>query len=182
MKIIAKGSLRRILMEKRGELMRIKHMNNAFCYETSIGRLVIIDNGEAVTNIYFGDATDLQANIFESSLIKKAYEQINQYLKGEREIFDFKLEPKGTDFQKKVWNALEQIPFGETRSYKEIAISIGNEKACRAVGMANNKNPLPIVIPCHRVIGANGKMVGYAGGLDIKEKLLELEKLSIKKK
>jgi methylated-DNA-[protein]-cysteine S-methyltransferase len=157
-------------------------MNNAFCYETSVGKLVIIENGEAVTNIYFGDFADLQGNIFESTLIKKAHEQINQYLNGEREIFDLQLEPKGTDFQKKVWKALEQIPFGETRSYKEIAISIGNEKASRAVGMANNKNPLPIVIPCHRVIGTNGKLVGYAGGLDIKERLLELEKRNIIKK
>jgi methylated-DNA-[protein]-cysteine S-methyltransferase len=157
-------------------------MNNAFCYDTNIGKLVIIDNGEAVTNIYFGAGTELKVNIFESPLIKKAYEQIDEYLRGEREIFDFKLEPKGTEFQKKVWKALEQIPFGETRSYKDIAISIGNEKASRAVGMANNKNPLPIVVPCHRVIGANGKLVGYAGGLDVKERLLELEKKNITSK
>ena len=86
------------------------------------------------------------------------------------------LAPKGTPFQQKVWAALQEIPYGETRSYKEIAAMVGNEKACRAVGMANNRNPLPIFIPCHRVVGTNGKLVGYAGGLDVKTFLLELEK------
>ena len=91
------------------------------------------------------------------------------------------LHPNGTEFQIKVWKALTEIPYGETRSYKDIAISIGNEKACRAVGMANNKNPIPIIIPCHRVIGANKKLVGYAGGLDLKERLLDLEGISVQK-
>ncbi len=85
------------------------------------------------------------------------------------------LNPNGTVFQKKVWNALCNIPYGETRSYKQVAEAVGNNKASRAVGMANNKNPIMIVIPCHRVIGSNGSLVGYAGGLDIKEKLLFLE-------
>jgi len=86
------------------------------------------------------------------------------------------LAPAGTAFMQKVWNALLTIPYGETRSYKEIAIAVGNSKACRAVGMANNRNPISVVIPCHRVIGANGKLVGYGGGLDIKSYLLDLEK------
>ncbi|MBY6825538.1 methylated-DNA--[protein]-cysteine S-methyltransferase, partial [Clostridium botulinum] len=77
---------------------------------------------------------------------------------------------------KKVWKALQEIPYGKTYSYKNVAVNIGNEKACRAVGMANNKNPIPIFIPCHRVIGANGSLVGYAGGLDVKEKFLKIEK------
>lgn len=85
-------------------------------------------------------------------------------------------ELKGTEFQKKVWKQLTYIPYGETRTYKEIAVAIGNPKASRAVGMANNKNPITIVVPCHRVVGSNGKMVGYAGGLDMKKKLLDLEK------
>lgn len=155
-------------------------MNNVFYFHTNIGKITIVDNGSAITNIHFGDMTQKEATIIETSLIREAKEQIQQYLKGDRIVFDLPLEPKGTDFQKKVWKALQEIPFGETRSYKEIAISIGNEKACRAVGMANNKNPIPLVIPCHRVIGANGKLVGYAGGLDIKEKLLAIEKLTIK--
>ena len=95
---------------------------------------------------------------------------------GKRKEFDLPLLLKGTPFQKQVWEALLNIPFGETRSYKQIAEAIGNPKAVRAVGMANNKNPLLIVVPCHRVIGANGKLVGYAVGLDKKEFLLKLEK------
>ena len=84
--------------------------------------------------------------------------------------------PKGTEFQQKVWKALQEIPYGETRTYGEIAAAIGNPKAARAVGMANNKNPIGIIIPCHRVVGANGKLVGYAGGMEKKEFLLELER------
>jgi len=89
--------------------------------------------------------------------------------------FDLPLAPRGTPFQLKVWQALTTIPYGETRSYKQIAEQIGNSKACRAVGLANNRNPISIVVPCHRVIGANGKLVGYGGGLDVKKYLLELE-------
>ena len=88
---------------------------------------------------------------------------------------------EGTPFQKKVWNALQNIPYGETRTYKQIAEEIGNPKACRAVGMANNKNPMIIVVPCHRVIGANGKLVGYGGGLEMKRALLDLESKPLRK-
>ena len=101
---------------------------------------------------------------------------MREYFEGEREIFTIPLAPKGTPFQQRVWAALREIPYGATRSYKELAIAVGNEKACRAVGMANNRNPLPIFIPCHRVVGSDGKLVGYAGGLDVKKHLLELEK------
>ncbi len=90
-------------------------------------------------------------------------------------MFDLPLEPAGTEFQKSVWVALQAIPYGETRSYGDMARQIGNPKACRAVGMANNRNPISIVIPCHRVIGADGSLVGYGGGLDLKQKLLTLE-------
>ena len=95
---------------------------------------------------------------------------------GQRKEFDIPLAPQGTDFQKKVWKALQNINYGTTASYKEIAQKINNPKAVRAVGMANNQNPIAIIIPCHRVIGSNGKLVGYAGGLELKQKLLELEK------
>lgn len=111
-----------------------------------------------------------------SALSDLAFEQVCEYLKGHRKTFDFPYELHGTDFQKKVWDALRRIPYGETRTYKEIAGAVGNPKASRAVGMANNKNPLIIVVPCHRVIGANGNLVGYAGGLDMKKALLELER------
>ena len=106
----------------------------------------------------------------------RVYREIKEYLNGERTRFDFSYELEGTDFQKKVWKELTRIPYGETRTYKEIAIAIGNKNASRAVGMANNKNPIMIIVPCHRVIGTNGKLVGYAGGIDMKKELLDLEK------
>lgn len=109
-------------------------------------------------------------------LLRQAAAELAAYFAGQLRVFTVPLAPKGTPFQQKVWAALREIPYGETRSYKEIAAMVGNEKACRAVGMANNRNPLPIFIPCHRVVGSNGKLVGYAGGLDVKTFLLELEK------
>lgn len=110
-----------------------------------------------------------------SPLSDRVFLQIREYLDGKRKSFDFPYEFYGTEFQKKVWNALCNIPYGKTCTYKDIAIAIGNPKACRAVGMANNKNPISIAVPCHRVIGANGKLVGYAGGLEMKKALIELE-------
>lgn len=104
------------------------------------------------------------------------YEEVMEYLSGKRKAFDFTYELNGTAFQKKVWEELTHIPYGETRTYKEIAIAIKNPKASRAVGMANNKNPISIVIPCHRVIGSDSKLTGYAGGLDMKKALLDLER------
>ena len=109
-------------------------------------------------------------------LLRQAAAELTAYFAGQLREFTVPLAPKGTPFQQKVWAALREIPYGETRSYKEIAAMVGNEKACRAVGMANNRNPLPIFIPCHRVVGSDGKLVGYAGGLDVKTFLLNLEK------
>lgn len=104
------------------------------------------------------------------------YNEIMEYLNGKRKSFDINYEINGTEFQKKVWKELTKIPYAETRTYKEIAVAVGNPKASRAVGMANNKNPISIIVPCHRVIGSDGKLVGYAGGLDMKRALLNLEK------
>jgi methylated-DNA-[protein]-cysteine S-methyltransferase len=104
-----------------------------------------------------------------------SFKQLREYFSLKRKIFDLKLDLVGTEFQKKVWNELLKIPYGETISYKELAIRLGNLASIRAVGGANGANPIPIVIPCHRVIGSDGKLVGYGGGLHIKEKLLELE-------
>jgi methylated-DNA-[protein]-cysteine S-methyltransferase len=101
--------------------------------------------------------------------------QLEAYFSGKLKSFDVKLAAEGTEFQKSVWKALCEIPYGETRSYKDIAVSIGKPKAYRAVGLANNRNPIAIIVPCHRVIGADGKLTGYAGGLDVKEFLLKLE-------
>lgn len=158
-------------------------MDKLFFYDTELGRLGIRDNSQNITNLYFESENISRDDVIieESDLTKLAYTQIREYLDGKRKVFDLPLHPNGTEFQIKVWKALTEIPYGETRSYKDIAISIGNEKACRAVGMANNKNPIPIIIPCHRVIGANKKLVGYAGGLDLKERLLDLEGISIQK-
>ncbi len=153
-------------------------MINGFYYETKIGEITIFENGKDITHLHFGKFVFEDANITETPLLKKASNQLQEYFSGKRKLFDLPLSPQGTEFQQRVWNALQEIPYGKTCSYKDIAKNIGNIKACRAVGMANNKNPLPIFIPCHRVVGANGKLVGYGGGLDIKEKLLEIEKLA----
>ena len=152
-------------------------MKNIFFYSTSIGKIGIAENGEAITNLYFGgEKTPQDVEVKETALIREAATQLNDYLAGKRKVFEVPVALKGTSFQQTVWKALTAIPYGETRSYKEIAESIGQPKACRAVGMANNKNPIAVLVPCHRVIGTNGKLVGYAGGLDIKEKLLGMEK------
>lgn len=111
----------------------------------------------------------------DTALLLMAKKQLDEYFAGKRKIFTLPLKPKGTTFQEKVWKALLDIPYGETRSYKEVAVQAGNGKACRAVGMSNNRNPIMILIPCHRVIGANGAMVGYGAGISVKEYLLNLE-------
>ena len=111
----------------------------------------------------------------KTDFTERVYTEIMEYLKGERTTFDIAYELEGTAFQKKVWQELTKIPYGETRTYKEIAIAIGNPNASRAVGMANNKNPLMIVVPCHRVTGTNGKLVGYGGGIAMKRELLAME-------
>ncbi|WP_300669884.1 methylated-DNA--[protein]-cysteine S-methyltransferase [Desulfoluna sp.] len=114
--------------------------------------------------------------IRDDAFFENAREQVLEFMQGKRKIFDLVLNPSGTDFQKTVWGELCRIPFGELRSYGEIAKAIGNKKASRAVGLANSKNPIPLIIPCHRVVGANGSLTGFAHGLTIKEKLITLEK------
>jgi len=139
---------------------------------TPHGFLSIFATDNAVKAIDFSDIHPL-AN--ENRISKLAAKQLSEYIANKRECFDLPLEPDGTDFQKHVWQALLDIPFGTTASYLDIAIAVGNKKACRAVGAANGKNPIPIVIPCHRIIGTNGKLTGYAGGLTRKTYLLALE-------
>jgi len=152
-------------------------MKNVFFYDTAIGKIGIVQINNAITGVYFDKEVEIQdAEVKETPLLKKAGKQVREYFEGKRKVFELELAPVGTEFQQNVWKALQTIPYGETRSYGEIAKSIGNSKAARAIGMANNKNPISIFIPCHRVIGANGKLVGYAGGLDIKEYLLNMEK------
>ena len=154
-------------------------MSNLFFYETDLGIIGIRDNNNAITEVFYSKSK-INDYLKETPLIRECFNQLKEYFQGTRREFTIPIEAEGSEFQKKVWKALLDIPYGQTRTYKEIAIAIGNEKACRAVGMANNRNPISIIIPCHRVIGANGKLVGYGGGLDIKEKLLNIEKIDIK--
>lgn len=145
-------------------------------FETEFGTLFIKEDGSAITNITLNENILTKDDIhYESTLIKQVKQQLDEYFQGKRNAFDLPLNPSGTTFQKKVWNALCNIPYGETRSYQEIAIAIDCPKGCRAVGLANNKNPIVILIPCHRVIGKNGSLVGYALGLKMKQHLLDLE-------
>lgn len=151
-------------------------MKNAAVYQTLIGEITIVENGQAITEILFGrPALSGEYAQVETPLLKEAAKQLNEYIAGERKKFDLPLLPKGTEFMQTVWKALLDIPHGETRTYAQIAAAIGAPKACRAVGSANGRNPIPIVIPCHRVIGTSGKLTGYAGGLAMKRTLLELE-------
>ena len=150
-------------------------MENGFIYQTPLGKIVIMENGYAITVVMFGVSLPEQVKVRETPLLKQANDQLHEYFIGQRKSFDLPLAPQGTAFQQKVWKALQDIPYGTVCSYQDIARAIGNAKACRAVGGANNKNPIAIIIPCHRVIGANGSLVGYGGGLEIKRQLLELE-------
>ncbi len=158
-------------------------MKQYIVIDTKIGLLRIVENGRAITHVVFR-AEKFPSDVTEKStvLLRKAAKQVAEYLNGKRTVFDLPLEPAGTEFQKSVWAALQTIPYGETRSYGDIAKQIGNPKSCRAVGMANNRNPISIVIPCHRVIGADGSLVGYGGGLELKQKLLELESWNVNRK
>ncbi len=146
-----------------------------YSYQTKIGSILIKEEENKISQIRILKQEELEGERKETLLIKNAYVQIQEYLEGKRKEFNLPLLMKGTTFQIQVWNALKDIPYGETRSYQEIARKIGNEKAVRAVGGANHNNPIMIVIPCHRVIGKNKKLVGYAGGVELKEKLLEIE-------
>ena len=149
-------------------------MKKRYIYNTIIGPIEIIEEDGYIINLGFNQNSN--AEVQETVLIKETYKQITQYLQGHRKEFNIPIKMQGTDLQKSVWTELTKIPYGETRTYKQIAENVGNPKACRAVGMANHNNPIAIIVPCHRVIGANNKLVGYAGGLDIKGKLLEIEK------
>lgn len=143
-------------------------------YKSEIGIVEITSSEDAVLSIYFVDKEGETVEMPE--ILKEAYTQIDEYFKGKRKEFNLKLSFEGTDFQNRVWNELTKIPYGQVVSYKDIAIAVGNEKAVRAVGTTNGKNKISIVVPCHRVIGSNGKLTGYAGGLHRKEWLLNHEK------
>lgn len=149
-----------------------------FFYESDFGRIGITEKDGNITNVYItNDELPKDTLLYETPLLSEAVKQLKSYFAGKLKEFSLPLEPSGTAFMKQVWSALREIPYGETASYKDIAIKIGSPKAARAVGLANNRNPIPIFIPCHRVIGADGSLTGYRGGLEMKKKLLDLEKI-----
>ena len=155
-----------------------------YYFNSSIGKLALYFVEQTIVGFSF------ENDLYISKYMKKHYEQIEEvnendydfhheiieYLNGERKTFNLNIDLKGTDFQRKVWNELLNIPYGEVYTYKQLAERVGNEKASRAVGSALNKNPIAVIVPCHRVIGSNNKLVGFAGGLDLKEKLINLER------
>ena len=152
-------------------------MTAIWSYEYPTGTLGIAEEDDAITHIFFkGDSKANAYSEHETPLIKTAARQLREYFAGRRTVFDLPLAPQGTAFQMEVWNAVRAIDFGTTRSYQEIAVKIGRPRAFRAMGAANGHNPIPIIIPCHRVIGHDGSLTGYAGGLEMKRYLLELEK------
>ncbi len=146
-----------------------------FAYPSTMGKVLITADREAVTGIRFADEADTLPGGAGNALTQMAAEQLAEYFAGKRTSFTVPLRPQGSDFQRLVWSALADIPYGQSRSYKQVAGLIGRPSASRAIGMANNKNPILIMIPCHRVVGSDGSLTGYAAGLPIKQKLLELE-------
>ena len=150
-------------------------IENFAVYPSRLGDIKITYTDKAITGIELSASGFDRKQAMPSGLSESAIEQLNEYFTGKREEFDLPLAPSGTPFQQKVWAELKKIPYGQTRSYKDIAHAVGSDNAYRAVGMANNKNPIAIVIPCHRVIGSDGSLTGYAGGIDIKKSLLDLE-------
>ncbi len=148
-----------------------------FFYNMIIGRIGIAEENNSITNLFFESYVAPQdVERRETTIIREASRQLEAYFAGDLKSFSVPLAPCGTDFMRTVWKNLREVPYGETASYKDIAIASGNPKAFRAVGLANNRNPIPIFIPCHRIIGADGKLVGYRGGLEVKKILLDLEK------
>lgn len=151
---------------------------NYCIYESPVGELLLAGDEDGLQRIQFecnikiDDEWQQDTGTFEPVMT-----QLDEYFAKRRQYFDVKLNPQGTRFQKSVWKRLEKVAFGQTKYYAEIALEINNPKAARAIGMANNKNPIPIIIPCHRVIGKNGSLTGFAGGLDVKQQLLNLEGL-----
>lgn len=162
---------------------KISNMQAIYFYEGAIGRYGIQETNGQLTRLWLGDRiafTPSEPEIKETPLLIEAKAQLDAYFGKKLQKFSLPLAPQGTDFQLKVWKLLQQIPYGQTTTYGEIATLAGAPQACRAVGRANGRNPLPIFIPCHRVIGSGNKLTGYTGGLDIKIKLLETEGILLK--
>lgn len=145
-------------------------------WPSPVGPLTLAGQDGALTHLLFGRVELDGYTEGETELLRRAVRELEEYFAGSRREFGLPLKPMGTEFQLRVWAALRDIPYGETRTYKDIAQAAGCPKGYRAVGMANHHNPISIIVPCHRVVGSNGKLTGYGGGLGTKEYLLELEK------
>ncbi len=151
-------------------------------FDTDLCEIILAGDENGISNLHLN--TGLGKRVFEigadwmrnDGFFKDAVKQIDEYFNGSRKTFKLKLNPAGTEYQKKIWKELLKVGFGETASYREIAERTGNKNSSRAVGMANSKNPIPLIVPCHRIIGTNGNLTGFAHGLEIKKKLLMLEK------
>ncbi len=159
-------------------------MEYTWIEKTPVGRILVAVDNDGLKYVQFRDDDSVAELIQEDWVrndraLKTVVQQLQAYFAGKLSQFDVPLAPEGTSFQKKVWKALCKVKFGATASYGDIARSIGNPAACRAVGLANGRNPIAIIIPCHRIIGTNGKLVGYGGGLDRKKTLLSLEGIEI---
>lgn len=153
--------------------------------DSPVGALKLVAHDHALVAVMWDNEDHKRVRLAEliqdhqHPMLIRVKKQLEQYFAGQRQQFDLPLDFQGTDFQQQVWQTLLTIPYGETRSYKDIALQIGNEKAVRAVGAANGRNPISIIAPCHRVIGSSGALVGFAGGLDKKQILLSLEQSQI---
>jgi methylated-DNA-[protein]-cysteine S-methyltransferase len=163
-------------------------MQDGVCYTylaSPLGKLLLTSDGEGLTGIQFPRHHPSQPPAYwkrDPQRFNEACRQLRAYFAGELRDFDLPLAMAGSPFERRVWNALRKVPHGKTVSYGHIAARIGQPKACRAVGLANGKNPIPIVVPCHRVIGADGSLAGYGGGLDTKRWLLELEGVQLERR
>ena len=144
--------------------------------DSPVGPLLLTSDGRALTRVLFDADPEPAWSTQPCELLDRAVEQLREYFAGERTEFDLPLAPDGTPFQRRVWEALRTIPYAETISYRQLATRVGNPSASRAVGLANGRNPISLVVPCHRVIGADGSLTGYGGGLDRKRTLLDLER------
>lgn len=153
-------------------------MNVSNIYDSPVGPLTLISNGAALTDLQFENPRYpyQPASSGVDAVLDRARQQLDAYFAGTLRTFDLPLAPQGTPFQKRVWAALAMIPYGRTMSYGALAAAIGNANAKRAVGLANGRNPISIIVPCHRVIGADGSLTGYGGGMERKRRLLELER------
>ena len=159
-------------------------MRNTIFMDSPIGRLQLAEQDGKLTHLLFTwrntlEDLGLEAEEKETKVLKQAKKELEEYFAGKRKTFDVPLCPEGTEFQKKCWEGLRAIPYGETRTYKDIATFAGNPKAVRAAGGANNRNPISIIVPCHRVVGSTGSLTGFGGGLEAKAYLLNLEQKGI---